>query len=367
VVHVKTLTKEVGSATTMSFERMTQVVRIADLQNQQIFAAGAKVNDMATSSRHVAERAQLLSNIAHNARYTAQDGHVAVQKTIAGIERISENVRVTSEKVQVLGERSREIGDIVKAISSIAHQTNRLALDAAIQAAMAGENGKGFAAVATDIRGLAERSKEQTLMIGHIVQTVLEDIHSAARSMEDTERETVSGSSLIDEAGRALDSVFSVVEQQANEIATINQVAIQQLESSNMIVQIMQNVSNSTQQSNTTTRETAQLMEHVSLLAEQLHNSIHVFKVREDRVQQITGTIQRSFSEPLNTSQATSRSFSGPLNALQPGTVDITTQPLRRNLLIPAKQFSPYPSTPHPLSPTPETPAQPQGSTPPQY
>jgi methyl-accepting chemotaxis protein len=344
VVRVKLLAKEVSTATTMSFERMTQLVQISALQIQQIGAATAKVGDMAASSSNVAERTQFLSDIAHNARYTAKKGRDSVEKAISAIERTNHNMRITSEKVQVLGERSREIGDIVKVISSIAKQTNRLALDASIQAAMAGENGKGFATVATDIRSLAERSKEQTLQIGRIVNTVLEDINSATYSMEDTERETVTGAHLIDEAGRALDSVFSVVEQQANEIATIDHVAAQQLVASNAIVQIMQNVSASTRQSNTTTHETSQLMEHVALLAEQLHDSVHVFKVREESVQQLTSGTDHSFPVEKQLERAA-------LDSSQRA----TTQPLRRYILIPADQSASDPSTPYPITLIPET------------
>src|SRR5205823_6812776 len=135
--------------------------------------------------------------------------------TIEGMERIHENVQSTAGKVQMLGERSREINNIVEVISNIAHQTNRLALDAAIQAAMAGENGKGFGAVAADIRRLAERAKDQTSMIARIVRSVREDIGAAAVSMQDTERETSAGAKLTQEAGVALESIFSAVEHQA--------------------------------------------------------------------------------------------------------------------------------------------------------
>ncbi len=336
VIRVKALAKEVGTATTMSFECMTQLVEVSTLQDRQVNTAVSNVSDMAASSRNVAERARLLSDVAHKARYTAMDGHAAVQQAVAGIERISHNVHATSERVQALGERSREIGDIVNTISSIAHQTNRLALDAAVQAAMAGENGTGFAAVATDIRNLAERAKEQTLMINHIVHTVLEDINSAAHSIEDTERETVTDSRLIEEAGQALDSVFCVVEQQANEIATINQVTVQQLVSSNAIVQIMENVSASTRLSNATIRETTRLMEHVALLAEELHASVHVFKVHEARMQQGFPVQKRLGRTGL----------SSPLRAF-----GSTTRPLPQDLPLSANKVAAYRSTPYLLPP----------------
>src|SRR5437588_7506474 len=213
---------------------------------------------MSDSSRQVAGRAQVVYGVAREARQTAETGRGAVQHTVEGMERIHEYVQDTSSKVQTLGDRSREINNIVEVIANIAHQTNRLALDAAIQAAMAGENGKGFGAVAADIRRLAERAKDQAGSIARIVRGVREDIGAVAVSMRDTERETSTGSQLAPEAGTSLESIFAAVEHQAREVENINQMAAQQLQSSNTVVQIMQGVSNSTQQSSMSTREAAQ-------------------------------------------------------------------------------------------------------------
>jgi len=198
------------------------------------------------------------------------------------MERIHVYVQDTSSKVQTLGERSREINNIVEVISTIAHQTNRLALDAAIQAAMAGENGKGFGAVAADIRRLAERAKDQAGMIARIVRSVREDIGAVAVSMRDTERETSVGAQLAQEAGSSLVSIFGVVERQAEEIEIINQVAAQQLQSSSAVVHIMQGVSDSTRESSSSTRIVAQNMERLARLAEQLLASVEAFKLREN-------------------------------------------------------------------------------------
>lgn len=237
---------------------------------------------MADYSRQVAERAQSLYVIAREARQTAETGRASVQQAVEGMGRIHSYVQDTATKVQALGDSSREIDDIVGAISNIAHQTNRLALDAAIQAAMAGENGKGFGAVAADIRRLAERAKDQASMIGRIVRSVREDIGAAAVSMQDTEREASSGSKLAEEAGSSLVSIFSVVDRQGQEIETINQMATRQLQSSNTVVHIMQNVSEATQQSSASTREAAQNMERLARLAEQLLSSVEAFKLRDN-------------------------------------------------------------------------------------
>src|SRR5579859_5803202 len=190
VVRVKMVAQEVENSTTMTFERMSQLVESADTQIKQIGAAAVEVERMASSSRQVAERAQSLYAVAREARQTAQTGRESVLQTVEGMGRINSYVQETSTKVQALGDSSREIDSIVTVIANIAHQTNRLALDAAIQAAMAGDNGKGFGAVAADIRRLAERAKEQASQIARIVRSVREDIGAAAVSMQDTEHET---------------------------------------------------------------------------------------------------------------------------------------------------------------------------------
>jgi methyl-accepting chemotaxis protein len=281
VVRMKMAAHEIGNSTTMTYERMAQLVKSADVQLRRIADAVIEVEHMADSSRQVAERSRLLFGIAREARQTAQAGRASVQQTIEGMGRIHEHVQETSNKVQALNDSSREINNIVEVIANIAHQTNRLALDAAIQAAMAGENNKGFGAIAADIRRLAERAKEQASNIARIVRNVRDDIGAAAVSMQDTERETSTGASVAAETGTALGSIFSVVERQAHEIEIINKMAAQQLQSSSTVAQIMHGVSDITQQSSGSTREAAAEMERLTLLAEQLLASVETFKLRE--------------------------------------------------------------------------------------
>src|SRR6266567_4028553 len=283
VVRVKMVAHEVESSTVAIFDRLTQLVETGDIQLNQISEAALEVERMGDSSRQVADRANILYNVARDAQQSAEGGREAVQQAVEGMGRIHENVQATSSKVQTLGERSREINNIIEAISGIAHQTNRLALDAAIQAAMAGENGKGFGAVAADIRRLAERSKDQAGMIAKIVRSVREDIGAAAVSMQDTERETSAGSKLTEEAGVALESIFTAVEHQGQEIETINQMAIQQLQSSSAVEQIMRGISETTQQSTLSTRAASQNMERLARLVEQLRASVEAFKLRENQ------------------------------------------------------------------------------------
>jgi len=282
VVRVKMVARDVEESTTLTSDRMSELVETSDRQIQQIANAAMEIERMALTSQQVAGRALALASSAREARVSAQGGRLAVQQTVEGMGRIYLNVQETSSKVQTLGERSREINNIVEAISNIAHQTNRLALDAAIQAAMAGENGKGFGAVAADIRRLAERAKEQATSVGRIVRSVRDDIGAVAIAMRDTERETSAGTKLAEEAGTSLESIFSVIERQARETEVINQMAMQQQQSSGEVVQIMQAVSESTQESTASTRDAAQNMERVARLAEQLLASVEAFKLREN-------------------------------------------------------------------------------------
>ncbi|WP_376795333.1 methyl-accepting chemotaxis protein [Thermogemmatispora sp.] len=359
VIRVKTVAREVEQTTSQLIDGMTQLVEEDDMQLRQISEAAVEVEQMAEASRRVAERAQLLHNVAVEARKDAQGGREAVEMAIAGMGRIHENVQATAKKVQVLGDRSREINNIVEAISSIAHQTNRLALDAAIQAAMAGEHGKGFGAVAADIRRLAERAKEQASNVTRIVRSVREDIGAVAVAMQDTERETEAGARLTQEAGGALETVFTVIEQQAREIETINQMANQQLESSSSVVQIMHSVSEATQRSSTTTREAAQAMGRLARLVERLRASVEAFKLNEDQSYLST----TGFTDALTAQDSgESQSLSG---AFRTVTATAQAQPTPThaglyNALPPARQPSAGPtpgsegfSSFQPLSPSP--------------
>jgi methyl-accepting chemotaxis protein len=283
VVRVKLVAHEVENSTSLILDRMTQLVENGDIQIRQIAESAVEVEHMADSSRQVADRAQVLYKIARETRQDAQSGRDSMRQAIEGMGRIHENVQTTAGKVQILGDRSREIDEIVSAISNIAHQTNRLALDAAIQAAMAGENGKGFGAVAADIRRLAERAKEETGSISRIVRSVREDIGAVAVSMQDTERETSVGANLTQEASTTLGSIFSAIEHQASEIENINQMAAQQLQSSSAIVQIMHSVSDATQRNSASTRDASQYMERLARLVEQLRASVEAFKMRENQ------------------------------------------------------------------------------------
>ncbi len=354
IVRVKMVANEVDNSTVTILDSMTQLVESGDGQINQISEAAFEIEHMSADSRQVAERAQVLYDVARVARQDANGGREAVRQAVEGMGRINENVQLTASKVQDLGERSREIDEIVTVISSIAHQTNRLALDAAIQAAMAGENGKGFGAVAADIRRLAERAKEQVSSITKIVRNVREEVGAVAISMQDTERETLSGTRLTEEAGTALGSIFTAVERQAREIENINNVAMQQLQSSSAVVQIMHNVSESTQQSSASTRAASLNMERLARLVEQLRSSVEAFKLRDNQSYFLPGTdiLMEDEQDSQMTVSGVFRTVSGGAQPAQ----QLVGASFASNSLPPARSdnsFARFPTTPSPRPMTP--------------
>lgn len=283
VINFKTLANEVERATLQAYDDMAQLVDNADEQIEKITSATTSISEVAGASRVVAQRVQVLSQVGGRVYQTTQSGRNAVLRTVEGMGHINKDVQLSAAKVQQLAEHSQEISDIVKIISGIAHQTNRLALDASIQAALAGENGKAFRAVADDIRRSAEIAKTQTTKIERIVKQVLEDIDSVTLSMQDTQTEAATGAQLSREAGAAFEAIFSAIEYQSREIEMINQTAQQQLQASSSVAQVMRGVSSSTLQSSQSIREEAKRMERVAQLAEQLLVSAEVFKLRDDQ------------------------------------------------------------------------------------
>ncbi len=319
VVRVKVVANEVGHSTTSILMRMSQLVEIGTIQLQQFAHAEEEVQQVVEFSRQVTERSQVLYEVARGAQYNAQSGRKSVQQAVEGMERINTNVQATASKFQILAERSHEIDEIIEVISNIAHQTNRLALDAAIQAAMAGENGKGFGAVAADIRRLSERSKDQTSMITRIVRSVREEINAVARSMQDTEREAASETHLAGEAGLSLETIFTAIEHQAYEIEHINLIAHRQLQSAHAVVQIMRSVAEYTRRGSTSTHAASRNMERLAHLVERLRASVEAFKLPDNQRYIVPNTnINRPLGEdenPLTVSEILPKisTFSQPL------------------------------------------------------
>jgi methyl-accepting chemotaxis protein len=281
VGRVQSTAVQVTNATRRILDRSDELAQASATQVEQISQTTEAVEELAIFIQNVARNALLSAEAAQEALRNANTGQQAVRQSIDGMMVIRENVQETSKKIKRLGERSNEIGEIVRIIEDIADQTNLLALNAAIQSAMAGEHGRGFAVVADEIRLLAERSTESTKRIATLVKSIQGDTFEAVVAMEDSTQEVVKGSQLADEAGRALNSIYTAVERQAQMIETIAQAANEQAQVSENVAVAMGQISEITRQTNTGTQEAAMSVSYLAELADQLRASVSTFRLPE--------------------------------------------------------------------------------------
>jgi twitching motility protein PilJ len=209
----------------------------------------------------------------------ANSGLTAVLDTIGGMNTIREQIQETSKRIKRLGESSQEIGEITELISDITEQTNVLALNAAIQAASAGEAGRGFSVVAEEVQRLAERSGDATRQIAVLVKTIQTDTADAVVAMERSTQGVVEGARLSDNAGTALTEIDRVSRQLAELIEAISAQARQEAENATVVAQNIQHIFAVTEQTGEGTRSTAQLVRQLSRTAEELRQSVARFKI----------------------------------------------------------------------------------------
>lgn len=251
-------------------------------QAQEIAGASAAVNEMAVTIDQVSANAAESSQVAERSVKIANTGADVVQSTIHGMDTIREQIQDTSKRIKRLGESSQEIGDIVSLINDIADQTNILALNAAIQASMAGDAGRGFAVVADEVQRLAERSSAATKQIEALVKTIQTDTNEAVISMEQTTSEVVRGARLAQDGGTALEEIESVSQELADLIQNISNAARQQAASAGHISNTMNVIQEITQQTSDGTTTTARSIGNLTGMANELKNSVAGFTLPEE-------------------------------------------------------------------------------------
>ena len=281
VGRVQSTAVQVTNSTRRILDRSADLAQASETQVEQISQTSQAVEALAVFIQNVAQNAMTSVEVAQEALRSATSGQQSVRQTIDGMMLIRENVQETSKKIKRLGERSNEIGEIVRIIEDIADQTNLLALNAAIQSAMAGEHGRGFAVVADEIRLLAERSTESTKRIATLVKSIQGDTYDAVVAMEDSTQEVVKGSQLADEAGRALNSIYSAVERQAKMIESIARSAQEQTPVSEAVAVTMVQISEVIRQTDAGTQEAAVSVSYLAELSEQLRASVSTFRLPE--------------------------------------------------------------------------------------
>ncbi len=279
VMAINDTTNQVSSAAQQSQATAMHLAEASDHQAQQITAASTAINEMAVSIEAVSSHAGELANEANKSVSMANKGADAVQKTINGMDNIREQIQETSKRIKRLGESSQEIGDIVELINDIAEQTNILSLNAAIQAAMAGDAGRGFAVVADEVQRLAERSADATKQIEALVKTIQTDTHEAVASMENSTTGVVAGANLAQNAGEALEAIETVSKHLADLITNISESASQQANAATNISDTMNVIQEITTQTSAGTNETAASIGNLAELANELRRSVAGFKL----------------------------------------------------------------------------------------
>jgi len=257
----------------------TELLAASTEQLREIRDTGESVLQMAGRINEVSAQAQETAQVARQSLDAAESGLRAVQNTIGGMNSIRDQIQETSKRIKRLGESSQEIGEITELISDITEQTNVLALNAAIQAASAGEAGRGFSVVAEEVQRLAERSGDATRQIAALVKTIQTDTQDAVAAMERSTQGVVEGTRLTDAAGTALGDIDRVSRQLADLIAQISNQALSEAQSANVVAANIQHIFAVTEQTGEGTRSTAQMVRELSKTAEELKQSVARFKI----------------------------------------------------------------------------------------
>lgn len=257
----------------------TELLAASTEQLREIRDTGESVLQMAGRINEVSAQAQETAQVARQSLDAAETGLRAVQNTIGGMNSIRDQIQETSKRIKRLGESSQEIGEITELISDITEQTNVLALNAAIQAASAGEAGRGFSVVAEEVQRLAERSGDATRQIAALVKTIQTDTQDAVAAMERSTQGVVEGTRLTDAAGTALGDIDRVSRQLADLIAQISTQALSEAQSANVVAANIQHIFAVTEQTGEGTRSTAQMVRELSKTAEELKQSVARFKI----------------------------------------------------------------------------------------
>jgi twitching motility protein PilJ len=279
ISNVQDATMQVSTAATAINNGAELLVQGSEGQAVQIVQTTGSVNGLSESIQQVAFNADRSAEVATQALVSARQGGEAVSNTIEGMNRIRDQVQETAKRIKRLGESTQQIGEIVQLIDDIADRTSILALNASIQAAMAGEAGRGFAVVAEEVERLAERSASATKKIASLVKTIQSETNEAVTAMEDNTREVVEGSRLAYQAGQALGEIETVSTTLADLIQSISESARQQAEVSTQIADAMEGISEVTQQTAAGTKQTSASVYQLASLADDLRSSVSTFRL----------------------------------------------------------------------------------------
>jgi len=253
-------------------------------QDQEITNTSSAVEQLTVSMKQVSNNAEASAEAARRALDAAEQGNRSVHDTLEGMQRIRSSVQATAKRIKALGDRSLEISEIVNVINDITEQTNLLALNAAIEAARAGEAGRGFAVVADEVRKLAEHSRNATKDIAALIKAIQAETNDAVVVMEEGTKEVEIGAKLADQAGKALEAISTVVRQSAELVQEISLASKQQVRGTEGVANAMQIISNITRQTSQGARQTSRTVEQLVHMSEQLNEALSQFRVSSPAV-----------------------------------------------------------------------------------
>jgi len=278
----------------------------ATQQDHEITNTSSAVEELTVSMKQVSNNAEASAEAARRALDAAEQGNRSVRDTLEGMQRIRSSVQATAKKIKSLGDRSLEISEIINVINDITEQTNLLALNAAIEAARAGEAGRGFAVVADEVRKLAEHSRTATKDIAALIKAIQAETNEAVVVMEEGTREVEVGARLADQAGKALEAISAVVRQSAELVQEISLASKQQVRGTEGVANAMQIISNITRQTSQGARQTARSTEKMVKMSEQLNEALSQFRVQPTHGQPANG-------QPANALPIASQATNAPL------------------------------------------------------
>ncbi len=276
---INTATAQMDQAANQAGEISDSLQLAARRQSDEIEETSAAVISLSQSVQQVSSNAAESARVADQSMLAAEKGQQAVQNAISSMNGLREHIQETSKRIKRLGESSQEIGEIVELISDITEQTNVLALNAAIQAASAGEAGRGFSVVAEEVQRLAERSADATKQIAAIVKTIQSDTHDTVAAMEVSTQGVVEGAKLSDAAGKTLAEISEVSKTLASLIAGISSATQDQAESTSRVAATMQDIKTISTQTSEGTQKTADSIVGLKQLAKELQGSVAGFKL----------------------------------------------------------------------------------------
>jgi PAS domain S-box-containing protein len=281
LVRVKQTALSVSTVASQILAASEQVLAAAQRQADEITGTVSAVEQMASSMTQVSGNAEASAGAAHNALGAAERGDQSVRETSDAMARIDAAVQHTAEKMKLLVRRSAEISEITALINEIASQTNLLSLNAAIEAAHAGDSGLGFGVVAEEIRKLAEKSARATKEIDTLIKAVQRETSEALAAMEDGMKEVEGGSRLAQQARHSLEEVSGIVRQSARLVEEISAASDQQARVTATVASAMQTVSSITLETSASAQQTSETIQGLVAFSEQLNDAISVFKVKD--------------------------------------------------------------------------------------